>query len=80
MREVEDVTIEYDERGCPYGILTKDGVEFREELPSNLGDYTEEKQRYWMRRCIISLERQFKAHLRAKGLVEVKTGNEAQNG
>lgn len=63
----DDVTIEY-ENGDPVGVLRRDGKEFREALPTTLDDYTPEKQRYWMRRCLVALDRQYKSHLAAQGL------------
>lgn len=69
MRNRDDVTIEQTDQGF-FGVLTKEGQTFREPLPENLTDYTPEKQAYWMRRCIVALDRQFKEHLRTRGLVE----------
>lgn len=59
LAENVELTIEW-EGDQPYGVMRRDGKEFREPLPTTLLDYTEEKQRYWMRRCLVDLEKHFK--------------------
>lgn len=59
MAEQVHLTIEWD-GDQPYGVMRRGGQEFREPLPTTLLDYTEDKQRYWMRRCLVDLEKKFK--------------------
>jgi len=55
-----EVTIIEDD-GVRYGVLVVNGKEFREPLAEALHQLPEDKQRYWMRRCIDRLEQKAKA-------------------
>lgn len=57
---ISEVTV-IEEDGRHYGVLVVSGKEFREPLAEALLQLPEEKQRYWMRRCIDRLEQKAKA-------------------
>ena len=55
-----EVTV-IEEDGRFYGVLVVDGQEFREPLCEVLNQLPIDKQKYWMRRCIVRLEQKAKA-------------------
>ncbi len=63
--------------GVYYGALTVGGVTFRQSLPEGIAQYPEEKQRYWMKRCIDQLRsksKKLKTVERAKAERKLRIG------
>lgn len=59
MKETEVTIIQED--GKHYGYMFWRGLEVKEEIDPMVFEMTEQKQKYWFRKNIVSLERKMKA-------------------